>query len=85
MIAGGGEQVTLRLVAQYGDLCNVQYSPDEVVRKYGILAGHCAAVGRGTWDVGSGTREVGGVLSEAIEIAAMPEFSRRRVYAGLRP
>ena len=24
MIAGGGEKVTLRLVAQYGDLCNVQ-------------------------------------------------------------
>jgi F420-dependent oxidoreductase-like protein len=46
MIAGGGEKVTLRLVAEYGDLCNVQYSPDEVVRRYGILAGHCAAVGR---------------------------------------
>ncbi|GAB2966212.1 TIGR03560 family F420-dependent LLM class oxidoreductase [Amycolatopsis acidiphila] len=46
MIAGGGEQVTLKLVARYGDLCNVQEPPDEVARKYAILARHCEAVGR---------------------------------------
>jgi F420-dependent oxidoreductase-like protein len=46
MIAGGGEKVTLRLVAQYGDLCNVQEPPDEVARKFGVLADHCAALGR---------------------------------------
>ena len=46
MIAGGGEKVTLKLVARYGDLCNVQEPPAEVARKYGILADHCATVGR---------------------------------------
>ncbi|MCW2547973.1 MAG: luciferase-like protein [Mycobacterium sp.] len=46
MVAGGGEKVTLRLVAKYGQLCNVQEPPDEVSRKYGLLADHCAAVGR---------------------------------------
>jgi F420-dependent oxidoreductase-like protein len=46
MIAGGGEKVTLKLVAQYGDMCNVQEPPDEVARKYGVLAKHCAALGR---------------------------------------
>ncbi|MFI5610263.1 LLM class F420-dependent oxidoreductase [Amycolatopsis sp. NPDC051903] len=46
MVAGGGEKVTLRLVALYADLCNVQDSPDEVHRKYEILARHCEAVGR---------------------------------------
>jgi F420-dependent oxidoreductase-like protein len=46
MIAGGGEKVTLKLVAKYGDLCNVQEPPDEVARKYGVLAQHCTAVGR---------------------------------------
>ncbi|MEV4600719.1 TIGR03560 family F420-dependent LLM class oxidoreductase [Amycolatopsis sp. NPDC049253] len=46
MIAGGGEKVTLRLVALYGDLCNVQEAPDEVRRKYDILARHCETVGR---------------------------------------
>jgi F420-dependent oxidoreductase-like protein len=46
MIAGGGEKVTLRLVAQYGDLCNVQEPPREVARKLAILNEHCAAIGR---------------------------------------
>ncbi|MEV6899085.1 LLM class F420-dependent oxidoreductase [Amycolatopsis sp. NPDC051372] len=46
MIAGGGEKVTLRLVALYGDLCNVQEPPEQVRRKYGILARHCDTVGR---------------------------------------
>jgi F420-dependent oxidoreductase-like protein len=46
MVAGGGEKVTLRLVAEYADYCNVQEPPDEVARKFGILARHCAEVGR---------------------------------------
>jgi alkanesulfonate monooxygenase SsuD/methylene tetrahydromethanopterin reductase-like flavin-dependent oxidoreductase (luciferase family) len=46
MIAGGGEKVTLRLVSQYGDLCNVQEPPDVITRKYAILAEHCARDGR---------------------------------------
>jgi F420-dependent oxidoreductase-like protein len=46
MIAGSGEKVTLKLVAEYGDLCNVQEPPDEVARKYGILAKHCSDIGR---------------------------------------
>jgi F420-dependent oxidoreductase-like protein len=46
MIGGGGERKTLRLVAQYGDACNVFGSPENVARKYAILDAHCAAVGR---------------------------------------
>ena len=46
MVAGGGEKVTLRLVAEFADYCNVQEPPDEVARKYGVLARHCADVGR---------------------------------------
>jgi F420-dependent oxidoreductase-like protein len=46
MIAGGGEKVTLKLVAKYGDFCNVQDTPDEVARKYEVLAKHCETVGR---------------------------------------
>ncbi|WP_328320480.1 LLM class F420-dependent oxidoreductase [Kribbella sp. NBC_00382] len=53
MIAGGGEKVTLKLVAKYGDLCNVQEPPDEVARKYDVLAKHCETVGR---DFGSITK-----------------------------
>ena len=46
MIGGGGEKKTLRLVAQYGDACNVFGTPEAIARKYAILADHCAAVGR---------------------------------------
>jgi alkanesulfonate monooxygenase len=46
MIGGGGEQKTLRLVAQYADATNVFGGPDMLRRKYEILAGHCTAVGR---------------------------------------
>jgi F420-dependent oxidoreductase-like protein len=46
MIGGGGERRTLRLVAQYADGSNLFGGPDELLRKYAILAEHCEAVGR---------------------------------------
>jgi alkanesulfonate monooxygenase SsuD/methylene tetrahydromethanopterin reductase-like flavin-dependent oxidoreductase (luciferase family) len=46
LIGGAGEQVTLKLVAQYGDLCNVIAGPAELERKYAVLRRHCEAVGR---------------------------------------
>ncbi len=46
-IGGGGEQVTLRLVAQYGDACNVGGgNPDVIKQKLAILQGHCAKENR---------------------------------------
>jgi F420-dependent oxidoreductase-like protein len=41
LIGGGGEQKTLRLVAQYADACNVFGNPDMLRRKYTILGEHC--------------------------------------------
>ncbi|GAA4440113.1 LLM class F420-dependent oxidoreductase [Phytohabitans houttuyneae] len=46
MIAGGGEKVTLRLVAEYADACNMMESPDGLARKYAILRRHCDELGR---------------------------------------
>ena len=46
LIAGGGEKKTLRLVAQYGDACNVYGPPAVVSAKLAILRGHCEALGR---------------------------------------
>src|SRR5882724_12059555 len=40
MIAGGGEQFTLRAVARLGDACNVG-DPELVRHKLGTLRGHC--------------------------------------------
>jgi F420-dependent oxidoreductase-like protein len=45
-IGGGGEQLTLRVVAQLADCSNFGGKPDEWARKREILKGHCAAVGR---------------------------------------
>lgn len=46
-IGGGGEQVTLKLVAQYGNACNVGGGNPEVIRsKLAILREHCARLGR---------------------------------------
>ena len=47
MIGGGGEQKTLRVVAQYADLWNFAGGPVEDFRhKNQVLDEHCAAVGR---------------------------------------
>ena len=43
MIAGGGEQLTLRMVARLADACNVGGNPDAVRHKYEVLRGHCEA------------------------------------------
>lgn len=45
-IGGGGEQLTLRVVAQYADCSNFGGTPEEFARKREILKGHCAKVGR---------------------------------------
>jgi F420-dependent oxidoreductase-like protein len=45
-IGGGGEQLTLRVVARYADRSNFGGKPEEWARKREILKGHCAAVGR---------------------------------------
>jgi F420-dependent oxidoreductase-like protein len=47
LIGGGGERKTLRLVAQYGDACNLfASSPDVVEHKLDVLRRHCDDVGR---------------------------------------
>jgi F420-dependent oxidoreductase-like protein len=46
MVGGSGEKRTLRLAAQYADMCNVHGSPDTVGRLLGVLERHCADVGR---------------------------------------
>jgi F420-dependent oxidoreductase-like protein len=45
-IGGGGEQVTLKLVAQYGNAANFGGSPETFRQKCAILREHCAQVGR---------------------------------------
>jgi F420-dependent oxidoreductase-like protein len=46
MIAGGGEQLTLRAVARLADACNIGGEPEAVRHKLAILRGHCDAAQR---------------------------------------
>jgi alkanesulfonate monooxygenase SsuD/methylene tetrahydromethanopterin reductase-like flavin-dependent oxidoreductase (luciferase family) len=46
LIGGGGEKVTLRIVAQHAHIWNGFGDPDEIGRRSGILDEWCAKVGR---------------------------------------
>src|SRR5579885_635303 len=46
LIGGGGEQVTLKLVAQYGDACNVSGDIPTIEHKFAVIKKHCESVGR---------------------------------------
>lgn len=46
LIGGSGRKVTLRLVAQYADMCNIGGTPELVAEKDAVLVAHCEAVGR---------------------------------------
>ena len=46
LVGGGGERVTLKLVARHADACNLFGSPDDVRHKLEVLRAHCADAGR---------------------------------------
>jgi F420-dependent oxidoreductase-like protein len=46
MIAGSGEQVTLKIVARYADACNLQGNLAMLEHKFAVLKQHCEAIGR---------------------------------------
>jgi F420-dependent oxidoreductase-like protein len=46
MIGGSGEKVTLRLVAQYAQFCNVGGDPETAGRRFEVLREHCERLGR---------------------------------------
>src|ERR1044071_2079300 len=46
MIGGGGERVTLRIVAKHADTWNVWGGPQVLARKTPFLEEHCSSIGR---------------------------------------
>lgn len=80
MIAGGGENKTLRLVARYADACNLRPGPD-IPRKLDVLRGHCEAEGRDygkiektcmfVFDVGEGGEKAGELVGHLRWLADM--------------
>lgn len=46
LVGGGGEQVTLRIVAKWAQAWNVWGTPETLAHKISVLESHCAALGR---------------------------------------
>ena len=46
LIGGSGEKITLKMVAQYANACNVGDSPATMKQKLAVLKEHCEMVGR---------------------------------------
>lgn len=76
IVGGSGERVTLRLAAQYADGCNLFGDAATVAHRVGVLAEHCASVGRDPADVA--VTHLGEVLvaRDAPELAATIERLR---------
>ena len=81
-VGGGGEQVTLKLVAQYADMNNIGGDIEAVRRKEAILVEHCASVGRDPSEIertsGVGTVFIRDSRAEA-ERCFREAFDRNRV------
>ncbi len=73
MIGGSGEKVTLRIVAQYADFCNVGGDPATVAHKFDVLRQHCERVGR-PYDAVTRSNDVGILIAaDERELAAKKE------------
>ena len=70
LIGGGGEKVTLKLVARYGDACNIGGGVATVTRKEAILRAHCEAVGRDEAEI-ERTTNIGVVVIRDTEAEAI--------------
>jgi len=68
LIGGSGEKKTLRMVAQYGDACNVFGDATQVRHLMDVLDQHCERMGRNPADICRtrlGTLIVGNTMEEA--------------------
>ena len=77
LVGGSGEKRTLKLVAQYADLCNIFGDPGTVAHKVEILRRHCADVGRDPADVTVSRLSTLVLTANAEETAATKDFLRQ--------
>lgn len=75
-IGGGGERVTLRLVARFADGCNLVGDPSTVRHKLEVLRGHCEDVDRDPRTVTRST-ELTVVIGGEAELRRVAEMAGR--------
>jgi alkanesulfonate monooxygenase SsuD/methylene tetrahydromethanopterin reductase-like flavin-dependent oxidoreductase (luciferase family) len=78
LVGGGGEKVTLRLVARYADANNVGGGINNVRKKEAILLRHCEEVGRDPAEI-ERTANIGPVIIR--DSAADAQRELERIYA----
>jgi alkanesulfonate monooxygenase len=77
LVGGGGEKRTLRLVAQYADMCNVVGDAATIAHKVQVLRGHCEAVGRDPSEISVSRLSTLILTENAEETAATLDFLRQ--------
>jgi F420-dependent oxidoreductase-like protein len=76
-IAGGGEKLTLRLVAEHADYANFAGALETFVAKSEILDGHCEAVGRDPAEIGRTVHMITMVGADEAAVARAAEQGGR--------
>ena len=75
LIGGGGEKKTLRLVAEHADIWHSFATRDTYPAKSGVLAEHCAAVGRDPGTIARSTAadgdDVDALIADAEALAGL--------------
>jgi F420-dependent oxidoreductase-like protein len=79
LIGGSGEKVTLKLVAQYGNACDISGDLATLERKFALLKEHCETVGRDYHAIHR-TARTACILADSDEeaVAKTPEFVKAR-------
>ena len=77
-IGGAGEKVTLKLVAQYGDACNLRADIDTVRHKLNVLRDHCQTVGR-DYDSVLKTAEFYAIVGDRQDVDRIVKDTARRI------
>jgi F420-dependent oxidoreductase-like protein len=77
LVGGGGEKRTLRLVAQYADMCNIFGDAATVSHKVDVLRSHCKAIGRDPSEVTVSRLSTLVLTENDDETAATKDFLRQ--------
>jgi esterase/lipase superfamily enzyme len=88
LIGGSGEKKTLRLVAQYGDACNLfSAGTDAVKHKLDVLAQHCDDLGRDPLTIRKTMLNQGDPLADVDAfLSSMEEYAKLGIsVVGLMP
>ena len=81
MVGGGGERVTLRIVAKHADHWNVWAGPKLMARKTAILEDHCSKVGRDSKTIARSVNMALLITSKTEEIDRLAEAITKRLGA----